>query len=420
MTAYEANPVKRELVLNWEPHRAQYDFTSDTGPMCGFIGGLGAGKTLSGWVKILQMRPEDGLGLVVAPTFRQLRDGVLQTGLTFFDPFIADVNKSEMMVTMKNGARFLMRSSTRPDDFRSLNIGWSYLDEACYIPEYALKVVLSRIRTGAERTWYTSSPVRNSAAHRILVQGNMGPVFHAPSHANPYLSRAYIKMMRATMSPREAKREIDAEWVEAGGVLWEQDWINNSRVNVPPALVRVVIGVDPATTAKQRSDRTGIIVVGLADTGHAYVLADYSGQYSPAQWAEVVCDLAQQYNADVVCEVNQGGDLVERSLRAYKSGIRYRAVTASKSKAERAQPVSLLYAQSMVHHVGMHTELERQQTSWEPGDKESPDRIDALVWAITHLKVRPRTIVTPTIDEERAYDYRDSREDRSSRLKRVT
>lgn len=208
--------------------------------------------------------------------------------------------------------------------------------------------------------------------------------------------------------------------MESGGVLWEQDWINNSRVNVPPTFVRVVIGVDPATTAKKRADKTGIVVVGLADTGHAYVLADYSGQYSAAQWAEVVCDLAVQYNADVVCEVNQGGDLVERSLRAYKAGIRYRAVTASKSKAERAQPVSLLYAQGMIHHVGMHTELERQQTSWEPGDSESPDRIDALVWAITHLKVRPRKIVVPSLDEERAYDYMDSREDRNSRLKRVT
>lgn len=383
-------PKLQEFELEWEPHLAQHQFTMDQNRLAGFIGGLGAGKTMAGWVKILQMTPEDGVGLIVAPTFRQLRDGVLATGEQFFRPFIQHINKSEMRVTMKNGAEFMLRSSTRPDDFRSLNIGWAYIDEACYVPDYALKVVVSRVRVGAERIWYTSSPVRGSAAHRLFVEPRTGNIYHAPSEDNPYLSREYIAMMRSTMSPREQLREIDAQWVEAGGVLWEQDHINNNRVDESPKLIRYVIGVDPATTAKKRSDRTGIILAGIDAKGHGYVLSDLSGQYSPAQWAQVVCELAIQHNATVVCEVNQGGDLVEANLRSYKAGIRYRAVHASKSKHDRAQPVSLLYPRGLIHHVGMHTELERQMTTWEPSDDYSPDRIDALVWAMLELKVRAR------------------------------
>ena len=153
----------------------------------------------------------------------------------------------------------------------------------------------------------------------------------------------------------------------------------------------MVIGVDPAVTSKRRSDRTGIIVTAQGSDGHAYVLEDLSGQYAPHEWAEIVCDLFDRWRdagCIVVCETNQGGDLVERNLRAMGRPIAYRGVHAAKSKADRAQPIATHYRMGRVHHVGVHRELERQMTTWEPTDPDSPDRLDALVWALTEMAPR--------------------------------
>lgn len=381
----------REYHLEWEPHAAQGAFVDDDSPLVGFVGGIGCGKTLSGWIKALTMTPEGGLGCIVAPTYRQLRDGVLRTLQGELGTFVADVNVSEMRVTLITGTEILLRSATRPDDFRSLNLGWLWIDEACFIPRYALQTAISRVRRGCERIWWTSSPVKGSAAHELFVQTGL-PWHHARSADNPTLSERYLTTLRATMSAKEAARELDAEWVDAAGVLWSQEWISHTRIDSPPKMTREVIGVDPATTAKRRSDRTGIIHVGRGTDGHAYVLGDYSGQYAPHEWAKVVCELARERQALVVCETNQGGDLVERNLRAYDPRVAYSGVHAGQSKRDRAQPIATLYEREWVHHVGTHRDLERQMTTWEPTDDESPDRLDAAVWALIELDIQPREL----------------------------
>jgi phage terminase large subunit-like protein len=383
------NTAQVTYELDWEPHEAQGDFVNDTRPIVGFVGGLGAGKTLAGWVRAIQMQPSDGLGVIVAPTYRQLHDGVLGTALEHFRPFLADVNKSEMRVKLVTGAEILLRSSTRPDDFRSINAGWLWLDEACYHSRYALTTIMARVRYGCERIWWTSSPVKGSPAHDIFVQSDRYPWHHAPSWANPYLSEQYLELMRSTMSAREAAREIDAEWVEAGGVLWEQETISATRRESTPALSRYVVGVDPAMTSKRKSDQTGIVLVGQGSDGHAYVLRDLSGIYAPHQWGRVVCDLCRQYGAMAVCETNAGGDLVEANLRMVDPSVPFRGVRAGSSKAERAAPIATLYTSGWVHHVGDLRDLERQMTTWEPSDPDSPDRMDALVWAVTELQIYP-------------------------------
>ena len=376
----------REYHLDWEPHDAQAEFVGDWRSTVGFVGGIGSGKTMAGWAKAIQMTPEDGLGLIVAPTYRQLKDGILASLETHFRPFVRDVNASEMRVELVSGTEILLRSSTRPDDFRSLNGGWMWVDEACYHSRYALQTALSRVRQGAELVWWTSSPVKNSAAHELFVQSGL-PYHHCKSTDNPHLSADYIARLRAVMSVKEQAREIEAQWVDAGGVLFDSDTLAIGRVDTAPQLSRVVVGVDPATTAKARSDRTGIIVVGRGKDGHAYVLEDRSGQYAPHQWAEVVCELCREYNAPAVCEVNQGGDLVERNLRSHDARIGFIGVRASASKHDRAQPVAVLASRGWLHMVGVHRELERQMTTWEPSDRESPDRLDALVWAVAELEI---------------------------------
>ena len=383
MTVYENAPA----ILEWAPYTAQAAFVDDQSRNCGFVGGLGAGKTFSGWVKALQMTPDDGVGLIIAPTYAMLRDVVLATFREHFGAFEESYHGTEKRITLINGTQILLRSATKPERCKGINAGWVWFDEAALMSRRAIVDIGGRARVGAERVWWTTTPIKGSGVHQLYVQTDTARCYHAKSDDNPYLSREYIRSQRAIMSEREAARELDAEWVDAAGVLFNSDMLAVCRVDSPPAMTRVVVGVDPATTAKARSDRTGIVVVGRGTDGHAYVLADHSGQYAPHQWAQVVCDLCAQYKAIAVCEVNQGGDLVERNLRSHDARVGYIGVRASASKHDRAQPVAVLASRGWLHMVGVHRELERQMTTWEPTDRESPDRLDALVWAVSELQI---------------------------------
>ncbi len=171
--------------------------------------------------------------------------------------------------------------------------------------------------------------------------------------------------------------------------LWSREVVARNRLNrseIPP-LTRIIVAVDPAVTAHAGSDETGIIVAGCDDNGHAYVLDDLSGVYPPAVWAQRVIDAYYTYQADrVVAEVNQGGDMVEQTIRALDRDIAYKAVRASRGKVSRAEPVAALDAQGRVHHVAVFDRLEDQMCSFDPqAGGRSPDRVDARTWAVTEL-----------------------------------
>ena len=378
------------------PHGVQYDFLTSPERTRLFIGGLGSGKTLAGWIAALSLPPDAGLGLVIAPTYPMIRDVLLSSLDTHFRPFVESVNRTEHRVRLVNGIDLLLRSATDPDKMRGINAGWGWAEEACFIGAGAMTIWSSRIRVGGERRWVTTTPVKGSYIHRTYIEREQPgtAIFTCPSEANPHLSPTYIDEQRRLMSPKEAARELDAQWVDADGVLWDTEQLARDRVESAPPLTRYVIGVDPAVTSTRRSDRTGIILAGMGRDGHAYVLRDLSGQYAPHEWARVVHDLYSEHRAAgclVVAEVNQGGDLVERNLRAVNPSIAYRAVRAARSKLDRAQPVATHYRMGRVHHVGYLRDLERQMTTWEPTDNESPDRVDALVWALTELSPMDRT-----------------------------
>ena len=155
---------------------------------------------------------------------------------------------------------------------------------------------------------------------------------------------------------------------------------------------RIVIGVDPAITHHEKSDETGIIVAGLGVDQNFYVLDDLSGRYRPTEWAEKVAQAYDAYQADrVVAEVNQGGDLVEATLRMVAPQLSYKGVRASKGKMIRAEPIAALYEKGRVFHRRCFPRLEEQmcQFTGERGEGASPDRLDALVWALTELAFSP-------------------------------
>ena len=154
------------------------------------------------------------------------------------------------------------------------------------------------------------------------------------------------------------------------------------------------MAVDPAVSSSEESDETGIVVVGASEGGEAYVLADLSKRYAPIDWAREVVKAYQRYQANlVVAETNQGGEMVRDMLRQVDSSLPVKMVRAKRGKYQRAEPAAALYEQGRVHHVGCHAALEDQMctfTSDIDRRQGSPDRVDALVWGLTHLLVKHR------------------------------
>jgi predicted phage terminase large subunit-like protein len=154
------------------------------------------------------------------------------------------------------------------------------------------------------------------------------------------------------------------------------------------------VAIDPAATSGEDADETGILVCGLGADGRGYVVADRSCRLSPDGWARRAVAAFDEYDGDlVVAEVNNGGEMVGATLKTVRRTLPYRAIHASRGKAIRAQPVSALYEQGKVSHCGVFAELEEQLTSWTPESGTSPDRLDALVWALTELLVKDQRAV---------------------------
>lgn len=196
---------------------------------------------------------------------------------------------------------------------------------------------------------------------------------------------------------RLGRQELYGEVLDdVEGALWTRDMIERSRIQESdlPTLIRIVIGVDPAVTSGEGSDSTGIVVAGISPDNQFYVIADRTIKTSPEQWAKVVATAYEEFQADrVIAETNNGGDLVELLLRSVAPNLPVTKVTASRGKRVRAEPVSALYEQNRVHHVGAFPKLEDEMCQWVPDMSESPDRMDALVWAVSDLIENSRGIM---------------------------
>jgi predicted phage terminase large subunit-like protein len=192
---------------------------------------------------------------------------------------------------------------------------------------------------------------------------------------------------------RLGRQELEGEFLDDNPeALWKRADIDQNRVRSIPELSYVVVGVDPAATSKTGSDDTGIIVAGKDDNGHYYVLGDYTIHDTPQKWGNAVITAFHKHQANMIIgETNNGGEMVEHTLKTIDPKIPFKAVHASRGKATRAEPISALYEQGKVHHFGTFPELEDQLCEWVPGVEKSPDRLDALVWALTKLSEKTNT-----------------------------
>ena len=207
--------------------------------------------------------------------------------------------------------------------------------------------------------------------------------FTFSSHENPHLSKSALEEITSDMSALAFRQEILAEDIdEAPGALWTRKVIEDGRVAVWPELDYIVVSVDPSATAE--GDEAGIIVAGRAGQNY-YVIADKTLQGSPLQWGSAAVDALHLNMGNlIVAESNQGGEMVTQVIHNIDPDVRVKLVWASRGKATRAEPISALYERGLVHHCGQFYALEDEMTMWLPGDK-SPNRMDALVWALTEL-----------------------------------
>lgn len=213
---------------------------------------------------------------------------------------------------------------------------------------------------------------------------SVGTTYDNRANLAPEFLHEVVKSYEGT---RLGRQEILGELIdEIAGALWKLEWIERDRVMTAPMVERLVVAVDPSgNLGEEDRAETGIIVAGCSADRQGYVVDDCTVRGTPAQWATQVVNAYHEHKADsIVAERNHGGEMVRHTIHSVDDRVPVRLVTATRGKAVRAEPISLLAEQGRLHHVGAFAELESQLTTWVPGEK-SPDRLDAYVWAFTDL-----------------------------------
>lgn len=380
------------------------------------IGGRGAGKTRAGaeWVRhqVEGARPGDpGRAMRVAlvgETYDQVRDVMVRgdSGILHCSPpdRRPQWRASERRLVWPNGAEAQAFSASDPDGLRGPQFDAAWVDELAKWdkPEETWDMLQFSLRLGPLPQACVTTTPRSIPMLRKILELPSTVSTHAPTEANrANLARSFLTEVRARYAgSRMGRQELDGEILtEIEGAYWNSALLDGHRVRTAPALDRVVVAIDPAVTRGRNSDACGIVVAGAQLSGppqdwRAYVLADCTVQgKSPRGWAEAAVAAVHAHEAErLVAEVNQGGQLVEEVIRQVDALVPYRAVHASRGKAARAEPVAALYEQGRVLHVGAFAELEEQMclmTALGYQGDGSPDRVDALVWAIHDLMIAP-------------------------------
>ena len=360
------------------------------------LSGRGWGKTRTGAETVKQW-VEDGVRRIalVAETPADARDAMIEGESGILNVFPPDkkpiYESSKRRVTFHTGATAIIYSGANPDQLRGPQHEKAWCDElaAWDYPEETWSNLDMGLRLGDNpQTVVTTTPRPIKIITELLEEDSTYLTKGSTYDNKANVSEKFIKKMEQRYEgTRLGRQELYAEVLtDNPGALWSYDMFNYMKEI--PQLSRVVVAIDPAVTSNDKSDETGIIVAGRDKQGLGYVLDDYTCRKSPNEWATIAIRAYQKYEADyVVAEVNQGGDMIKSILSSQSKNIPYKQVRATRGKQVRAQPVSMLYEQGKIFHKKSFKELEDQLCSWSPEDKDSPDRLDALVWGFTELLV---------------------------------
>jgi len=336
---------------------------------------------------------------LVGPTAADVRDVMVEgeSGILAVSPpwFRPQYEPSKRRLTWPNGAIATTYSADEPERLRGPQHSGAWGDEpASWRYPEAWDMLQLGLRLGTRpRSVVTGTPKPIRLIRDLLQRKDChvtrGSTYDNRSNlAKPFLD-AIVKKYEGT---RLGRQELYAEVLaDVPGALWTQRGLDDYRVQKAPDLTRIVIAADPAITSGEDANENGIIVAGISADSSAYVLEDWSMRGSPDEWARKAVAAYRKHNADcIVAEANQGGEMVAQVIRSV-ADIPVKLVRATRGKYVRAEPISALYEQGRVHHVGVLSQLEEQMTSFTPeraadrSDGFSPDRVDALVWAMTEL-----------------------------------
>ncbi len=383
-----------------------------------FVGGRGAGKTRAGaeWVRGVAGgfidfadKPAGRIALI-GETWADARDvmvegvsGVLAAHGKWDRP---QWEASRRRLTWRNGAIAQVFSAEDPESLRGPQFDAAWCDEIAKWrhAQEVWDMLQFGLRLGDfPRAMVTTTP-RPLALLKKLMADPANAVTRASTRANadnlaPGFLRAIEERYGGT---RLGRQEIDGAIVEErADALWSRDMIERARVDAAPPLATIVVAVDPPAASHKRADKCGIVAAGVDGDGAVYVLRDATlAAARPAEWAARAVALYHELEADaLVAEVNQGGDMVAAVIAQADSAVPVVKARASRGKYLRASPVALLYEQNRVRHVGAFPELEDEMCSFGPDGLTggaSPDRLDALVWAVAHLALDGRR-ATPRV-----------------------
>jgi phage terminase large subunit-like protein len=366
------------------------------------LAGRGFGKTRAG-AEAINLWARAGTArriAVVAQTIADVRDLSVAALRAAAGPDVTYTATKHYRLRWPNGAEALGFSAEDPDSLRGYEFDAAWCDElaAWRYPESYDQLQFG-LRAPGARQVVTTTPrsvrvVRDLLADPSTVVTRGRTVDNAAN-----LDTATLRFLLARYGgTRLGRQELEAEVLDdVPGALWTRARIDELRLTAAPELSRIVVAVDPAVSSSEDADETGIIVAAKGADGQGYVLADLSCRASPDGWARRVVEALRSWGADrIVAEVNQGGDLVEATIRTVDPSAPYHPVHASRGKRTRAEPIAALYEQGRIHHVGSFPALEDQLCAALPDGGGGPDdRLDALVWAFSELGLGGSSIDVP-------------------------
>jgi len=371
------------------------------------LGGRGAGKTRSGaeWVRAVAQAPRalnegnDRKIALIAETFGDAREVMVEGISGLLNIHRIDerpiYEATRRRLVWPSGAIAQLFSADDPESLRGPQFHAAWCDELCKwrYGEAAWDMLQFGLRLGENPQQVVTTTPRPMPLLKRIMATTTTVISKSSTRDNslnlaPGFLQTVIGRYEGT---RLGRQEIDAEILEDNpNALWQRDVIDQFRVINSPQLTRIIVAIDPPATSTRRSDACGIICAGIDDLGHGFVLKDETCHaVRPLEWAQIALRTYHQFEADaLVAEVNQGGDMVKTIIAQVDSSVPVRSVRATRGKWVRAEPVAALYAQGKVHHVGALAQLEDQMCDLTGDGKSggrSPDRVDALVWALTEL-----------------------------------
>ena len=368
------------------------------------LAGRGWGKTRTGAqdIALYALRNKNVNCAVVAPTAGDLRRVCFggQSGLLSIIPKDCYLNSKSQKgysssvseIRLFNGSKITGYAAQEPDRLRGPQFHRAWCDElaAWRYPE-AFDQLMFGLRLGENpQCVITTTPKPTKIIKELIERDDVQVTSGSTFENEENLAESALTMLRDKYEGTTlGRQELYAEVIETiDGALWNQEMIERTRISkeTEKELSKIIVAIDPAVTSNKNSDETGIIVVGKDYSNNFYVLEDCSGRHSAEKWGTIAVNLYHDWDANyIVAETNNGGDLVERLIRNIDTRVPFRSVRATRGKILRAEPISSLYEQNRVRHLGVFPELEQQMCSYTGETNTSPDRLDALVWGLTEL-----------------------------------